>query len=182
MFSSSIHNDNTVFNGDICPSTQNYEISPTVLFLWYLVIIKKIVVWRGPAVQPMLLCNDLSFHLFEHTLSVFWEPGSPSYSILNCFYFFSVSYTNTYPEVWVFLSDCLLRLFIAFMTTGIVAITLTPAITQAIISMIFNSWHSVNPPLMPPTPWLQIIVPQSWCINTPETIQKIVDSTRNIYA
>jgi len=49
-----------------------------------------------------------------------------------------------YPDRAVFLflsfiSICLFRLFIAFMTTGILAKTLTPAITHAMISMILIS-------------------------------------------
>lgn len=89
----------------------------------------------------------------------------------------------SHPEAFVFLCACILRFFVAFITTGIAANTLTPAKTHEIIpiKIIFNSWHSVNPPLMRPTPSLQIIVPQIWWIRTPEMIQKMVERTTKIW-
>jgi len=83
------------------------------------------------------------------------------------------------PDVCVFFSACAFLRFIAFITTGMVAKTLTPARTHAIISMIFSSWHSVNPPLIWPTPWLQTITPHMLRISTPDTIQRMVEMTKN---
>ena len=98
----------------------------------------------------------------------------------------SSSYIDFYslpqPEVCVFVSACLLRRLPASSTTGIVAMTLIPARTHAMISMIFNSWHSVNPPRICPTPCLHKITPHIWWMRTPLTIHRIVEMTRNVYS
>ena len=92
-----------------------------------------------------------------------------------------VSFQTFYPLVWVFLSAWSFFLFDASINTGIVAIMLRPASTHAIISMIFSSWHSVNPPRICPTPWRQRITPHNEWMRTPDTIQRIVEMTKNIY-
>jgi len=92
-----------------------------------------------------------------------------------------VSLLCLHPEDCVFLFLSKLRLFAAFIITGMLASTLTPAKTHAIISIIFNSWHSVNPPFIRPTPWLQTITPHIWWMRTPDTIQKTVERTTKTY-
>lgn len=93
----------------------------------------------------------------------------------------AANFPSPYPLVCVFLSACAFRFFDASISTGMVAITLSPANTHAIISMIFSSWHSVNPPRMCPTPWRQRIMPHIEWMRTPDTTQRIVEMTRNIW-
>lgn len=92
-----------------------------------------------------------------------------------------ISFQPSYPFLCVFLSACSLRLFDASISTGMVAIILRAANTHAIISMIFSSWHSVNPARIFPTPWRQRMMPHIEWMRTPDTIQRIVETSKNIY-